>query len=152
MSDAPKPLHPKAVNALPPHRVLFLCNGNSARSQIAEAFARKFAPDGVEVWSAGIEPRSVNPSAVQVMEEAGIDMRDQRAKHVDEVPWQTADTVITLCGEAAEACPAVPAEVRRMHWPLEDPAAAASGKDRLAAFREARDEIRWRVASLWPAR
>ena len=151
MTDTPKPPHPKAVNALPPQRVLFLCVGNSARSQIAEGFARKYAPPGVEVWSAGIEPRGVNPLAVRVMEEAGIDIRGQHSKRVHEVPWQTADTVITLCGEAAEACPTVPAEVRRMHWPLEDPA-AAEDPERLAAFREARDEIRWRVASLWPVR
>jgi len=151
MAEAPKATHPKAVTALPPQRVLFLCTGNSARSQIAEGFARKMAPPGVEVWSAGIEPKQVNPLAIQVMEEAGIDIREQRSKHVNDVPWRTADTVITLCGEAAEACPALPTEVRRMHWPLADPAAAKSS-DRHAAFREARDEIRWRVASLWPAR
>jgi arsenate reductase len=149
MTEAPKATHPKAVNAQPPQRVLFLCLGNSARSQIAEGFARKLAPSGVEVWSAGIEPKSVNPIAVQVMEEAGLDIRGQSSKHMNDVPWQTADTIITLCGEAAEVCPAVPAEVRRMHWPLADPAAAPEA-DRLAAFRDARDEIRWRVASLWP--
>lgn len=151
MAEVPKATHPKAVNALPPQRVLFLCVGNSARSQIAEGFARKMAPPGVEVWSAGTEPKAVNPMAIQVMEEAGIDIRSQTSKRLDDVPWRSADTVITLCGEASEACPALPMEVRRMHWPLADPAAAKSS-DRHAAFREARDEIRWRVASLWPAR
>jgi arsenate reductase len=151
MAEVPKPAHPKAVTALPPQRVVFLCIGNSARSQIAEGFARKLAPPGVEVWSAGIEPKPVNPLAVLVMEESGIDIKSQASKHLDEVPWRTADTVITLCGEASEACPTLPTEVRRMHWPLADPAAAKSS-DRHAAFREARDEIRWRVASLWPAR
>jgi arsenate reductase (thioredoxin) len=151
MAEAPKATHPKAVNALPPQRVLFLCVGNSARSQMAEGFARKFAPPDVEIWSAGIEPKTLNPAAIEVMKEIGIDIADQRPKHVNEVPWQSADTVITLCGEAQELCPAVPVEVRRMHWPLADPAKAKPA-DRLAAFREARDEVRWRVASLWPAR
>ena len=151
MSEAPKATHPKAVNAMPPQRVLFLCVGNSARSQMAEGFARKFAPPGVEIWSAGIEPKQVNPTAIEVMKEVGIDIHEQTSKHVNDVPWQTADTVITLCGEAAEVCPAVPALVRKMHWPLADPA-KAKAEDRLAAFREARDEVRWRVASLWPSR
>ena len=149
MSESP--LAVRIVTPQPPQRVLFLCVGNSARSQIAEGFARKLAPPGAEIWSAGTEPKELNPCAVQVMDEAGIDIRGQRSKHMDEVPWRTAEMVVTLCGEAADACPVVPGNVRRLHWPLADPA-AASEPERVAAFREARDEIRWRVASLWPAR
>ena len=132
-----------------PRRVLFLCIGNSARSQLAEALARSMAPAGTEVWSAGTAPKQLHPMAVVVMREAGIDIGQQRAKALDAVPWREADTVVTLCGEADEACPALAAGVRRLHWPLPDPAQAKE-KDQLAAFREARDEIRWRVASLWP--
>lgn len=150
-SDAPRPAHPKPVITQPPQRVLFLCIHNSARSQIAEGFARKMAPEGVEVWSAGVDPQDVNPAAIQVMEEAGVDIRAQRSKHVDDVPWQSADTIITLCAEGSEICPVVPADVRRMHWPLEDPGGAPK-QELLQAFRQARDEIKWRVASLWPAR
>jgi arsenate reductase len=151
MAEAPRPAHPRAVITQPPQRVLFLCVHNSARSQLAEGFARKQAPPGVEIWSAGVEPGTVNPLAIQVMEEVGIDIREQTSKHLDTVPWQTADTVITLCGEGAEVCPTVPAEVRKMHWPLADPSAAPK-EEQLEAFRKARDEIRWRVASLWPVR
>ena len=149
MAEAPKATHPKAVNALPPQRVLFLCVGNSARSQIAEGFARKLAPAGVEVWSAGVEPKGVNPLTVQVMDEAGIDIRGQRSKRLDDVPWRSADTVITLCGEAAEMCPAVPAGLRKLHWPIEDPVGAQGTEEQIMSeFRRARDEIRGKVEDL----
>lgn len=140
---------PPAFITVPPRRVLFLCVHNSARSQIAEGFARALAPADVHVSSAGSEPRSVNPLAIEVMNEVGIDISGQRSQGIDEVPWRDADTVVTLCGEAEGICPAVAGEVRRVHWPLPDPAAARKA-DRLEAFRRARDEIRWRVASLWP--
>jgi arsenate reductase len=146
MSEAPRP--PAFITA-PPRRVLFLCVHNSARSQIAEGFARAMAPPDSAVWSAGSAPGKVHPLAIQVMEEAGIDIGAQRSKRIDDVPWREADTVVTLCGEAEQACPAVSGEVRRAYWPLPDPAAAPE-KDRLAAFRDTRDEIRWRVSSLWP--
>ena len=146
MSTPPRP--PAFISA-PPRRVLFLCTHNSARSQMAEAFARQSAPAEVTVWSAGVEPGAVHPFAVQVMREVGIELAGQSSKHLDAVPWQEADTVVTLCGEADESCPALSAEVRRVHWPLADPTRAPQG-ERLQAFREARDEIRWRVASLWP--
>lgn len=131
----------------PPRRILFLCIHNSSRSQIAEGFARSVAPDGVVVWSAGTEPRGVNPFAIQVMDEIGIDIRTQESKPLDQVPWREADVVVTLCGEGAEACPVVAGDVRRLHWPLPDPAAAPEA-EKLEAFRSARDEIRWRVAAL----
>jgi thioredoxin type arsenate reductase len=147
MSDPPA--RPQAFITSPPKAVLFLCVHNSARSQMAEGFARALAPAEVAVWSAGSEPRSVNPFAIEVMRELGIDIREQRSRAIDDVPWRDADTVVTLCGEAEGICPVVAGDVRRMHWPLPDPSAAPEAK-RLEAFRSARDEIRWRVASLWP--
>lgn len=140
---------PSALMTRPPMRVLFLCVHNSSRSQMAEAFARALAPAGVTVMSAGTEPTGVHPRAVEVMREAGLDLSDQRSKHLREVPFAECDTVVTLCGEAAESCPTVAADVRRLHWPLPDPS-AVQGPGQLDAFREARDEIRWRVSSLWP--
>jgi arsenate reductase len=104
MTEAPKTTHPKAVNALPPQRVLFLCIGNSARSQIAEGFACKMAPPGVEIWSVGTSP-SRESDGDQVMEEAGTTSAT-RPKRLDDVPRRAADTVITLCGEASAARPA----------------------------------------------
>lgn len=143
------PVRPQAFISVPPRRVLFLCVHNSARSQMAEGFARTLAPAGVECWSAGSEPRGLNPLAVQVMQEVGIDIGKQRSRRIDQVPWREADTVVTLCGEAEGICPAVSGEVRRVHWPLPDPAAAPEA-EQVEAFRSARDQIRWRVAALWP--
>ena len=142
------PSHPPALITAPPRRVVFLCVHNSARSQMAEGFARVMAPPGSDIWSAGTEPAGVNPLAIEVMKEVGIDISGQRSQLVDEVPWRDADTVVTLCGEGAEVCPAVAGEVRRIHWPLPDPSSAPKQK-RLEAFRACREEIRWRVASLW---
>lgn len=141
--------HPPAIITAPPRRVLFLCVHNSARSQIAEGFARALAPADVQVSSAGSDPRGVNPLAIEVMNEVGIDISGQHSQRIDDVPWREADTVVTLCGEAEGICPAVSGEVRRVHWPLPDPSAAPE-PEQLTAFRSARDEIRWRVASLWP--
>jgi len=141
---------PPAFITSPPRRVLLLCVHNSARSQIAEGFARAMAPPDAEVWSAGTEPASVHPLAIQVMQEVGIDISGQRSKRIEDVPWQRVDTVVTLCNESDPQCPAVAGEVRRVHWPLPDPAAAPKER-RLEAFREARDEIRWRLSSLWPS-
>lgn len=101
------------------------------------------------MWSAGTEPGGVNPWAVKVMDEIGIDIRAQTSKAIEQVPWREADTVITLCGEADEVCPAVGGHVRRLHWPLPDPSKAPEA-DRLRAFREARDEIGRRIGTLWP--
>ena len=142
-------VRPAAVITRPPGRVLFLCVHNSARSQMAEGFARAFAPADVEVWSAGTEPGKVHERAVEVMKEMGIDITVQRSKHVDDVPWREADTVVTLCGEAEETCPTLATSVRRAHWPLPDPSAAPKARQ-LEVFRDVRDEIRWRVASMWP--
>jgi arsenate reductase len=129
--------------------VVFVCIHNSARSQMAEGFARALAPAGTEVWSAGTEPGRVHPAAVEVMKEAGIDISAHRSKSLDEVPWREADTVVTLCGDPNEVCPAVAASVRKLHWGLPDPSAAAE-EVQLQTFRQVRDEIRWRVSALWP--
>ena len=142
------PSRSKPVTA-PPRAVLFLCVHNSARSQMGEAFGRALAPEGVRVWSAGSEATHVHPLAIQAMLEAGIDIGEQRSKTVDQVPWREADTVITLCGEEDEVCPAVAGHVRRLHWPLPDPS-AVEGPRAIDAFRATRDEIRRRVSGLWP--
>ena len=145
---APSPPPPALITA-PPKRVLFLCVHNSARSQMAEGFARTLAPADVQVSSAGTKPRGVNPHAIEAMREIGIDISGQTSKKIDDVPWRESDTIVTLCGEAEGICPTVAATVRRIHWPLPDPAAAPKA-DQPKTFREIRDEIRWRVTSLWP--
>jgi arsenate reductase len=130
---------------LPPHarHVLFLCVANSARSQMAEGIARSLAPEGVSVSSAGSMPSSVRPQAVVALAEVGIDISGHRSKGVDEVE-RPVDVVITLCAE--EACPVWLGAALRLHWPLPDPAAAGGTEgERLAAFREVRDELRRRL-------
>ncbi len=146
MNPSPRP---EAFITRPPHKCLFLCTHNASRSQMAEGFARAIAPQQVEIWSAGTEPSRVHPLAIEVMREVGIELGSHRSKTIDEVPWQEMDTVVTLCGDADEKCPTLGAAVRRVHWPLPDPSIAPEA-GRLDAFREAREEIHWRVASLWP--
>ena len=116
---------------------------------MAEGFARALALPDARIWSAGSEPSGVNPMAIQAMQEIGIDIERQESKHVKDIPWDEVETVVTLCGEAAASCPAVRPGVRRVHWPLPDPVQAPEA-ERLGAFRRTRDELRWRVASLWP--
>ncbi|HVR18795.1 MAG TPA: phosphate signaling complex protein PhoU [Polyangiaceae bacterium] len=131
-----------------PHGVLFVCQRNSAQSQMAEAWARKLLPSGVRVWSAGSEPApDIHPLAVRVMKEVGLDLSGQRPKHVGDVPIGDVDTVITLCAEGS--CASLPAALRREAWALADPAAAAgSEQERASEFRRIRDELRPRVESL----
>lgn len=129
--------------------LLFVCTHNSARSQIAEGLARAMAPPGSRIWSAGTEPSKVHPMAIEVMKEIGLDLSGHRSRKLEDVPWREADTVITLCGDAAESCPAVATSVKRLHWPLPDPAAAPKDQQ-LAAFRETRDELKWRISALLP--
>ncbi len=129
-------------------RILFLCTGNSARSQMAEGLARALGGDRVEVWSAGIEPKGVHPLAVRAMAERGIDISMQFSKPVSAVP-SDPDVVITLCDNAADRCPAFPGRVARLHWSLPDPATVAgTEEERLAAFRATRSEIESRLAAL----
>jgi len=131
-------------------KVLFLCTGNSCRSQMAEGFARHLGGEQVEAYSAGTYPADqVHPLAVRVMEEKGIDISTQRPKRIDEVLDIEYDTVITVCGDAEERCPAFPEDVYREHWPVLDPA-KATGTDAevLATFRGIRDELEGRVRDL----
>ncbi|MBI3181952.1 MAG: phosphate signaling complex protein PhoU [Myxococcales bacterium] len=130
-----------------PHGVLFICVGNSARSQMAEGFARRLFPPGIRVWSAGSRPaEGLSPRAVQVMREAGIDITGQRPKAVAEVPLGDVDTVITLCSE--EVSLPLPGELRRERWELSDPGSTPGGEEIvLQAFRETRDAIRDRISA-----
>lgn len=130
-------------------RIVFLCVQNSARSQMAEGLARALFGDAVEVASAGSQPLHVRPMAVEVMRELGIDISGQRAKGIDEVDIGRADLVITLCDE--EVCPVLPPQVRRLHWPIPDPARAHPGEDEEAVrarYRAARDAIVERLRQL----
>lgn len=121
-----------------------MCVANAARSQLAEGLARSLAPADVAIYSAGSHPASLSSRAVQVMREIGIDIRDQYAKSVAEIPLEEIDTIITLCAE--EVCPTLAIEVRRLHWPFPDPVlAAAPGADPLEGFRRLRDGIRERL-------
>lgn len=129
-------------------RVLFLCTGNSARSQMAEAFLKKHGGDKYEAYSAGTEPKGINPYTERVMEEVGISLADQYSKHVKEYMGRIHFAyVITLCDEAENSCPAIfPGMGQRLHWSFEDPAAFTGSEDeKLARFREARDGIERRI-------
>ncbi len=134
---------------MPTPLVYFLCTGNSCRSQMAEGFARHLAGDRWEVASAGIEPSVVNPLAVAVMAEVGIDISRQVSKPIDPELLHRAAVIITLCGDAEERCPVTPPRIRRMHWPLPDPAKATGSESEVrAAFRAVRDDIGRRVEAL----
>ena len=127
-------------------RVLILCTGNSARSQMAEGLLRHMAGDRMEVHSAGTRPGSVRPEAIAVMAELGIDIRGHWSKHVDDFAGQPFDYVITVCDHAKESCPVFPLNPRRIHWSFEDPAAAIGDEPpRLAGFRRIRDQISHRL-------
>jgi arsenate reductase (thioredoxin) len=127
-------------------RVLILCTGNSARSQMAEGLLRHDAGGKFEVASAGVEPSHVRPQAIAAMREIGIDISRHRSKSVDEFAGQEFDYVITVCDNAKERCPVFPGQTRRIHWSFDDPAAAEGDEAaRLAVFRRVRDEIRTRL-------
>jgi arsenate reductase (thioredoxin) len=128
---------------MPKKRILILCTGNSARSQMAEGLLRHDAGDWFEVESAGTRPSEVRPEAVAVMREIGIDISRQRSKHVDEFAGQTFDYVLTVCDNAQESCPIFPAGTVTLHRNFEDPAALQpSEPQRIALFRRVRDELR----------
>ena len=128
-------------------RVLILCTGNSARSQMAEGLLRQIGGARFQVWSAGTKPSHVRPEAVEVMREMGIDISDQRSKSVDEFAGREFDYVITVCDNANENCPVFPGKTTRIHWSFDDPAAAAGDiPARLEVFRRVRDEIRARLS------
>jgi arsenate reductase (thioredoxin) len=131
---------------MPKPKVLFLCTGNSCRSQMAEGWLRHLAGDQFEVFSAGVKPVGVNPLAITAMGEVGIDISRQRSKHVGELLGQSFPYVVTVCDSAREQCPIFPGTFKKLHWSFEDPAAArGSEEQRLAVFRRVRDEIGERV-------
>lgn len=130
-------------------RLLFLCTGNSCRSQMAEGWARALGGPHLEVRSAGIEAHGKNPRAIAVMAEAGVDISAQESNRVqpDWLAW--ADHVVTVCGHADEQCPVLPPATSKEHWPLPDPAKATGTEDQvMATFRTSRDDIRRRVEML----
>lgn len=130
-------------------RILFLCVANSARSQMAEGLARALLGGEAEVLSAGSQPSRVNPYAIEAMAELGIDISGHRSKSVDAIDPAGLDAVITLCAE--EVCPVLPGQVRRLHWPIPDPASsdpAVSAAEMRRRFRTAREEIREHLTGL----
>jgi arsenate reductase len=130
-------------------KVLFLCTGNSARSQMAEGLARHLSQGRLDVYSAGLEPKGLHPLAVAAMDEVGIDIRRQTSKGIDPDLFNGMDLIITLCGDAEERCPVTPPHIQREHWPMEDPAQAVGGEgERREIFRETRDALRERIIDL----
>jgi arsenate reductase (thioredoxin) len=131
-------------------KVLFLCTGNTARSQMAEAFLRHYASDHFDAYSAGLEPGEIHPLTLRVMEEAGLDLAGQYSKHVTKYLGQMHFAyLITVCDRAEERCPSVfPGLGRRLHWSIPDPAAAeGSEEEKVEAFRAAREEVVWRIGA-----
>jgi arsenate reductase (thioredoxin) len=129
-------------------RVLILCTGNSARSQMAEGLLRHDAGDRFEVFSAGTKPSQVRPEAIAVMREVGIDISGHRSKSADEFAGQAFDYVLTVCDNAKESCPIFPGGTMTLHQSFEDPASLqCSEKERLAVFRRVRDELRQYLAA-----
>lgn len=135
-----------------PIRILFLCTGNSCRSQMAEGWARALKSDRIEAYSAGIEIHGLNPNAVQVMAEAGVDISNHRSKHVDEIMDIPFDYVVTVCGHANEHCPIFPGKAKVVHAGFDDPPAlarnAATEEEALNLYRRVRDEIKTFVERL----
>ncbi len=129
--------------------LLFLCTGNSCRSQIAEGWARHFGGVGLQVQSAGIESHGKNPRAIAVMQEAGVDIASQESTRLSDSMLAEVDYLVTVCGHADEHCPVLPKGTRKEHWPLSDPARATGTEEEImAVFRASRDDIRQRVESL----
>ena len=127
-------------------RTMFLCTGNSCRSQMAEGFAREFGKGLIEPYSAGLIAAGVNSRAITVMKEIGIDISGQKSEEINEDLLRTMDIVITLCSNAEEACPYTPPGIRRIHWPIKDPVGTVGTEEEIMKeFRRARDEIRKKV-------
>lgn len=129
--------------------LLFLCTGNSCRSQMAEGWARYMSGDWLNIQSAGIEAHGKNLRAIAVMQEAGVEISAQGSTKLTPEMLDWADLVVTVCGHADEHCPALPPGVHKMHWPLNDPAkATGTEEDIMAVFRASRDDIKRRVVAL----
>jgi arsenate reductase (thioredoxin) len=127
-------------------KVMFLCTANSCRSQMAEGFARELGKGLIEAYSAGLMHAGVQPRAIAVMKEAGIDISKQASKEIDADLLRKMDVVITLCTNAETACPWTPPEIRRIHWPIKDPVGTIGTEEKIMKeFRRARDEIREKI-------
>lgn len=130
-------------------KIMFLCTGNSCRSQMAEGFAQELGKGFIEAYSAGLNPAGVNERAVKVMKEIGIDISQQKSKPIDEALLNKMDMIITLCDNASEACPWTPPEIKRLHWSLKDPAKAEGSEEEIMQeFRKVRDEVKDRIVNL----
>ncbi|MDA8327145.1 MAG: arsenate reductase ArsC [Nitrospiraceae bacterium] len=131
-------------------KIMFLCTGNTCRSQMAEGFARELGKGIIEAYSAGVNPAGhVHPKAVAAMKEAGIDISRQESKGIAPELLMRMDMVITLCGNAEATCPVTPPQIKRAHWPIEDPVSAMGAEEEIRnEFRRARDEIRMRIENL----
>ena len=127
-------------------KILFLCTGNSCRSQMAEGWARHLKADRFEAYSAGVETHGLNPNAVRVMAEAGVDISDHQSKHLNDLKDVDFDVVVTVCGHANERCPIFPGKTRVVHVGFDDPPklaeAAATEEEALECYRRVRDEIK----------
>ena len=129
-------------------KVLFLCTGNSCRSQMAEGFLRHLAGDRFEVYSAGVKPTEVNPLAIHVMDELSIDISNQKSKSVEGLLGQTFDYVVTVCSNAERSCPVFPGEYKKIHWDLDDPAdAKGTREEKIKVFKDIRDQIKGLIIS-----
>ncbi|HLB25119.1 MAG TPA: arsenate reductase ArsC [Nitrospirota bacterium] len=130
-------------------KIMFVCTGNSCRSQMAEGFARRYGAGLIEVHSAGLMPAGVNKYAIKVMKEAGIDISGQTSKAVDPALLDRMDVIVTLCGHAESLCPRTPEGIKRLHWPIKDPVGTTGSEERIMdEFRRARDEIMGKVVGL----
>jgi arsenate reductase (thioredoxin) len=139
------------MSAPDPIRVIFVCTGNSARSQMAEALLRREGGDAFEVVSAGVEPKGVNPLTIRALDQVGIDIRDARSKSVMDFVGQPFDYVVTVCDRARESCPYFPGGRETLHWGFDDPAEAkGSETERLAVFERVLGEISHRIRTFVP--
>jgi arsenate reductase len=137
------------MNELEKIKVLFLCTANSCRSQMAEGLARHFGGDLMEVYSAGLTSLYIQPRAIEVMKEIGIDISTQKSEAFTQDLLIRMDIIITLCGHAEKTCPATPTHMKRFHWPIKDPVGAIGSEvEIMNDFRRARDEIREKVEEL----
>lgn len=130
-------------------QIYFLCTGNSCRSQMAEGYGHALLGDDFVVDSAGVETHGLNPNAVNVMAEDGVDISQQTSTLIDQAYFYSSDLIVTLCGDARDKCPVIPASITHLHWDLADPARATGTEvEKFAQFRAVRDEIKQRVAKL----
>jgi len=130
-------------------KVMFICTANACRSQMAEGFAKEFGKGLIEVYSSGLMTANVHRRAIAVMNEVGIDISKHKSELIDEDLLKEMDIVVTLCGSAEKYCPMTPKEIKRIHWPIEDPVGSIGTEEAIMSdFRRARDEIKEKVQKL----